>query len=215
MQLPRGFQMINELNDVMNDADSSWEPVTNEELKELGLTDNEAELLQVLGDPPKTISVTNSMPNHHKSDLTSRGRLAGLKHIIGHPVPDDFDPYEISWVNDNIAVTSAEGAHEAIKQGLFVINTAGEISNEANVKLDVDPGGGTVLQTLQKGVELMKGLIDSNQRVVVHCSMGMERSVLMVAWYLIRYEGMTFDTAYALVRSARPIATDRRRWITA
>ena len=158
---------------------------------------------------------TNLMPNRHKVDLTSRGRLAGLKHIVGQPVPDDFDPYEISWVTENIGVTSAEGADEAIRLGLFVINTAGEISNKANAKLDVSPGNGTVIQTLQTGVELMKQIVSCNRQVVVHCSMGMERSVLMVAWYLIRYDGMTFDTAYARVRSARPIATDRRTWITA
>jgi protein-tyrosine phosphatase len=42
--------------------------------------------------------------------------------------------------------------------------------------------------------------------------MGIERSVLSVAWYLHRYKDMTLDEAYDHIRKVRPIALDRRHW---
>ena len=60
----------------------------------------------------------------------------------------------------------------------------------------------------------MRQAIDGQGReVVVHCAMGMERSVLSVVWYLHVDAGMTVDEAYDMVFEARPIACDRRHWI--
>ena len=43
--------------------------------------------------------------------------------------------------------------------------------------------------------------------------MGMERSVLAVAWWLHSYKNMSLDEAYELIRQKRPVALDRREWI--
>jgi len=51
------------------------------------------------------------------------------------------------------------------------------------------------------------------QKVVVHCYMGMERSVLSVVWYMHKYLGMGIDQAYEQIFMNRPIAADRRHWI--
>lgn len=50
--------------------------------------------------------------------------------------------------------------------------------------------------------------------VLVHCTAGIERSPLAVAWYLFRYQYMSFDEAYALVFKQRTIALDRRAWLS-
>ena len=139
--------------------------------------------------------------------------------MVGHDIPDDFDPHEISWVLPNLGVTGAEGAEEAIELGHFVINVAAELNNNADVKMPIEPdswgygGNKTVLPTAESIVNTMEMAMARGQKVVVHCSMGMERSVLATVWYLIRNRGMNLDSAYGFVRSVRPIATDRRRWI--
>ena len=139
--------------------------------------------------------------------------------MVGHPVPDDFDPHDISWVLPDLGVTGAEGAEEAIESGLVVINVARELYNGETCKMPIEPRswaygeGSDVLTTLEAIVDMMEMAMAANQKVVVHCSMGMERSVLATVWYLVRNKRMSLDNAYSLVRSVRPIATDRRKWL--
>ena len=159
----------------------------------------------------------------HNYDNDSRTRIKFLKDMVGFPIPDSFDPHEISWVLPNLGVTGAEGAEEAIDKGHFVINVADELVNEATVKMPIEPSNQvwgmkrscTVLPTLESIVNMMNMVMATEQKVVVHCSMGMERSILATVWYLVRNKGMDLDNAYSFVRSVRPIATDRREWLVA
>jgi predicted protein tyrosine phosphatase len=48
--------------------------------------------------------------------------------------------------------------------------------------------------------------VEANQRVLVHCHMGISRSVSMVMAYLIAYEGMTLGEAFGTVREGRESA---------
>lgn len=145
---------------------------------------------------------------------SSKGRLERLAEFVPRPIPDGFDPACISWVTDRVGITAVDGVDEALELGYFVINVAGEIDNGADVKLPIDPGSGTVRARLGEIVEHMRQAIDGQGReVVVHCAMGMERSVLSVVWYLHVDTGMTIDQAYDMVFEARPIACDRRHWI--
>lgn len=135
-------------------------------------------------------------------------------HYFETTVPKDFDPASISWVTPEIGITAWDGVDNAIKKGYFIINVADEISNEADAKISVDPGSGTVLTALDHIQSLIHKVISyQNQKVVVHCAMGMERSVLSVVWYLHQTKGLSLDQAYDLVRIARPIALDHRDWI--
>lgn len=162
-------------------------------------------------------------PTRHDYSNDSRDRIKVLKSMVGHEVPDNFDPHEISWVLPNLGVTGAEGAEEAIKQGHFTINVAGELDIETTVKMPIEPSNATwgikksskVLQTLESIVNTMEMAMATEKKVVVNCSMGMERSVLATVWYLVRNKSMGLDTAYSFVRSVRPIATDRREWLIA
>ena len=168
------------------------------------------------GSFPETVS-----PTRHNLSTDSRERIKSLKNMVGHEVPDNFDPHDISWVLPTLGVTGAEGAERAIEQGHFVINVAGEISNGATVKMPIEPSNptwgikraNTVLQTLEAIVDTIEMVEATGQKAVVHCSMGMERSVLATVWYLVRNKGMSLDNAYNFVRSVRPIATDRRAWL--
>ena len=78
-------------------------------------------------------------PTKHVFATDSRSRLEGLKGMVGHHVPEGFDPFEISWVLPNLGVTGAEGADTAIDKSYFVINVADELNNNATVKMPVEP----------------------------------------------------------------------------
>ena len=133
---------------------------------------------------------------------------------------------KISWVTPVLGITGYAGVEdiERFQYGLdkdYIINTAGEINNQADVKLPVEPSMGT--KTTLRRVDMIAEIIHeqlysfkrlpSEYKVIVHCAMGMERSVLAVAWYLQKYENYTLDSAYERIHEIRPIAYDRSSWI--
>ena len=97
-----------------------------------------------------------------------------------------------------------------------MINTAGEIESPSNLKQVVEPGDGPeeVRKTLDVIAEVIHGLLEnSDQKVVVHCFMGMERSMLSVVWYLHTFCDLSIDQAYNVLGNARPVAIDHRNWV--
>jgi protein-tyrosine phosphatase len=69
------------------------------------------------------------------------------------------------------------------------------------------------LNSLERTAALIDDELALQHRVLVHCEEGCERAPLVVAWFLKTRRGMTLDEAYALLKSARPIVEDRRRWL--
>ena len=110
------------------------------------------------------------------------------------------------------------GAEEALlDEGCFVINVAEEIINDAHAFIPIEPYVEDV-ERQRETVDLVSDTIQrelrhNGRKVVVHCHMGMERSVLAVAWWLHSYKNMSLDEAYELIRQKRPVALDRREWI--
>ena len=144
-----------------------------------------------------------------------RLKLIGPKCKISDEVIDNFNPAIISWVAERIGITAEDGVAQALADGHFVINTAKEIHNDAQVKMQVDPGSGTVLNTLNAIAELTTRVLSTtNQKVVFHCAMGMERSVLACVWFMASQWRMRIDQSYQQIKKHRPIALDRTDWIT-
>ena len=146
-------------------------------------------------------------------------RQEQLKAIFRYyPIPKYFDLDKISWVTGDVAITSVGGAEEALLQeGYFVINVAEEIFNDAHACIPIDHHAEDV-ERQRETVDLVSDTIQrelrhNGRKVVVHCHMGMERSVLAVAWWLHSYKNMSLDEAYGLISQKRPIALDRREWI--
>lgn len=221
--LPEGFHYVadyqdDEEYDILPDNDSV---AIDDDENQLGIENNVDAILESYQDRKTTARSLYTTPTRHDDQNDSRNRIKWLKDMVGYEVPDDFDPHEISWVLPKLGVTGAEGAENAIKQRYFTINVAKELNIATTVTIPIEPNNNTwgqktentVLAGLEKIVNTIDMAIDTGQKVVVNCSMGMERSVLATVWYLIRNKNMSLDNAYNFVRSVRPIATDRREWI--
>ena len=146
----------------------------------------------------------------------SKSRVDSLKRYSLGDVPDGWDPDELSWVLPGVAITDREGGLDGKAQGHYVINVAGEIYSDADKKIPVEPGygPGQTRRTVEQVADLIDTVLRSEGRkVVVHCAMGMERSVLCVVGYMQKYLDMTIDQAYEQVSAIRPIAADRRHWL--
>ena len=99
-----------------------------------------------------------------------------------------------------------------------VINVAEETDSPCDIKEPQDPRIGPVVlrETLNLVADEIHNVIETTKRrVVVHCYMGMERSVLSVVWYLNRYKAKMIEEAYRIVGNVRPIAIDHRSWFAA
>jgi hypothetical protein len=128
----------------------------------------------------------------------------------------DFDLKTVSWVTPRLAVTDMDGARSVCGDpGIYIINTAAEITTPCDFKLAVEPHEGpeAVRETLDVLADVIHEQMESTENnVVVHCFAGMERSVLACVWYLHKYQGMSIDYAYQVIYDERPIILDRRYW---
>jgi len=154
--------------------------------------------------------------NALRGKLTPNLSYARLKPALGRDDHTCFDLDEISWVTEGVGVTDEVGASLAHNLGYYVINTAEEIFSPANAKVVIDPWTqrGNVKKSLNEISDLIERSVNQrNRKVVVHCYLGLERSVLAVAWYLHTKKEMTLDEAYELIRVVRPVILDRRHWV--
>ena len=170
-----------------------------------------------MNDTHNSVSRTGSI-NEFIRQFSGEIRGEGLDRIGGRLIgaTDKFNPDEISWVTNRIGVTNLIGAFVAADKGHFLINTAEEIDSPCDLKEPVDPrfGPAALRQTLDRIAEQIHiALETTNKKVVVHCYMGMERSVLSVVWYLNRHMSKSIDEGYRIVSNVRPIAINHRSWI--
>jgi len=140
------------------------------------------------------------------------------------PVPDqhddwdkaalNFEPSELSEIVEDLFITSRDGVEAAMMEGQFIINVTqkGELDTHYDAQISLYPDERTNMIRLKTLALLIDELIQAGRPVAVHCSMGMERSVLAVAYYLHTKMDKTLDEAYALIMERRPIALDRRSW---
>jgi protein-tyrosine phosphatase len=66
-------------------------------------------------------------------------------------------------------------------------------------------------EVLDEGVAFIHKHVEAGNKVLVHCAKGRGRAVTLLAAYLMRYEGMSFDEADRLVSEKRPLSNLQSR----
>ena len=66
---------------------------------------------------------------------------------------------------------------------------------------------------LEALVTVVDAALSKDERVLVSCGQGMERSPLAVVWYLFRRKGMSVEVAYRLIKEKRPQVIEHLEWL--
>jgi atypical dual specificity phosphatase len=69
-----------------------------------------------------------------------------------------------------------------------------------------------IVNRYDRAVEQLDVWVRDGKRVLVHCHAGVSRSATAVVWYLVKYRGMSWDEAHALVRRGRQKARPNIRF---
>jgi protein-tyrosine phosphatase len=83
-----------------------------------------------------------------------------------------------------------------------------------NSKLD-RTGAVASLYKIGDASNIIDQIVKSGQDILVHCQGGIERSPLVVAWYLT-FKAKMFDTlfdAYLFLKMRRPVVSNRLSWL--
>lgn len=94
----------------------------------------------------------------------------------------------------------------------FIVNCTKDITYDAPfIRIPIDDHPGECQRLLNivqdsKILETIHNLINSKQKVLIHCQMGISRSCTIVAFYLIKYYKLTPKKVIEFIKSKRPIA---------
>lgn len=70
------------------------------------------------------------------------------------------------------------------------------------------------VEALIRAMNLIEEYVERNERLLIHCHGGIERSPLTLACYLVRSKAFgDLDQAYEFIRTKRPVVSDRRFWL--
>jgi len=161
------------------------------------------------------------MNPQHYDDLHNSTKYR-IKHDLARylerPVPDDFDPDEISWVIERLGITDWEGALEAHLTGCYVINVAPELERMKENDITLPLNGNTnkqIVMSLNRIANTIHNKLQESpeSKVVIHCAMGMERAPLSVIWYLHKYYKLPLEEAHDKVVAVRPIVLNCLQWV--
>ena len=68
------------------------------------------------------------------------------------------------------------------------------------------------LDALPEAYDYVRGELDRQRAVLVHCTSGKDRTGLFMCYFLIRESGISVNDAIAAVRRVRPIALSAEGW---
>ena len=68
------------------------------------------------------------------------------------------------------------------------------------------------LDALPQAYDYVRGELDRQRAVLIHCRSGKDRTGLFMCYFLMRESGMSVDDAIAAVRRVRPIALSAEGW---
>jgi protein-tyrosine phosphatase len=126
--------------------------------------------------------VTNRIAVGSKNDLCQKQRLNknGITGILN--------------VAKNLDVNHFNPRREDKVEGAFSYDYA---------KVGMNDSANNRPETLVAAVLMLEQLLERNEKVLVNCRAGASRSATVVALYLVKHKGMTYDEALAMMKTKR------------
>ena len=106
------------------------------------------------------------------------------------------------WVGDLDDVIDPEVYKKEFERVINVLNL-----------IEPDDEGYVDEKILNALADIINVALNSGERVLVHCGAGIERSPLVVVFYLWKYKQYTLIQAYEHVIKIRPMVQNRGHWI--
>lgn len=128
-------------------------------------------------------------------------------------------PYtDYTWITDRLAVGAWISEPEDLPfDAILSMEThsplalrdwlrSGQVEYRWHSIQDVDPREehDEIVRRFDAAAALIDEWSRDGKRVLVHCYAGLSRSVTAVIWYLVRYQGFTWDEALATISARRP-----------
>ena len=140
-----------------------------------------------------------------------------ISSLINLIICDD-DLINMNYMIDNIYLGNAQAAsdEEYLKKYNIstVVNCAEEIPSEyKDIKFFELKMYDSVIQNLFPKFEVAYKFIkinskkESNNNILIHCSLGKSRSASLVVFYLMKEKKWDYDTCFQYMRERRPLAT--------
>ena len=116
----------------------------------------------------------------------------------------------MEWIDDNVAVG---GRLDALLLGRLRANSI-DLIIDARVFFDKDYGDKRpLLDKMMRAVDALILLAERNERVLVRCNRGRDRSPFMAMVYISKRYGKSYREAYELVLSKRPRTVYHWDWV--
>ena len=135
-----------------------------------------------------------------------------------------FEIHKISHITSNLFLGSVRHPRNQTEEfcGLkpdVIINCCNEYTHSAipdciieNYPID-DGVNATIEPYLDPTADSIHGHIEQGRRIYIHCMQGRSRSPSVVIYYLMKYQKMSFDKAYAEVAQVRPIILPNPKFV--
>jgi hypothetical protein len=136
------------------------------------------------------------------------------KSIIWTPESTD-DNYQ--WITDSIAVGMEPPNSATVKKiigdgsnNFLCLHRKDPAYNVEDFNINfkqikIADGELISLKQAKEGIDFIRNAIENNEKVFVHCEMGVSRSAMMVILYFIAYHRMNFTDALTKVMEKRPV----------
>lgn len=120
----------------------------------------------------------------------------------------------MSEIIPNLFLGDKQIAINNIDSMITIVNCANEICDTRfDYKISLYDGNNVVdsksmddfVKNMNDAVDYIHTQLEHKIIVLVHCMAGVSRSAAVVTYYLIKHKGYTFDKAYDLLKSKRPI----------
>jgi protein-tyrosine phosphatase len=115
----------------------------------------------------------------------------------------------VDWITDHIAIGNFLDAQSVPPEVTAILclreNCCEDRDDVDALSVPLIDGAGNDRRSIAEATDYIAEIISAGGRILVHCHAGRSRSVMIVARYLVRHQGMTAQAALDLISQRRGV----------